>query len=82
MSVMGDFNFHTDDLTNHNACEFSNLLDTFNMSQHVSEPTHQSGHTLDLLITRQDSNLINGICVHTPWISDHSIVQQVLIRNR
>jgi exonuclease III len=50
--IMGDFNFHTDDLANHNACEFSNLLDTFNMSQHVSEPTHQSGHTLDLLITR------------------------------
>ncbi|CAB4035801.1 Hypothetical predicted protein [Paramuricea clavata] len=75
--IMGDFNFHTDNLTNHNACEFSNLLDKFIMSQHVSEPTHQSGNTLvlDLLIRRQDSNLINGICVHTPWISDHSIVQ-------
>ena len=61
--IMGDFNFHTDDLTNHNACEFSHLLDTFNMSQHVSEPTHQPGHTLDLLITRQDSNLY--MCPHT-----------------
>ena len=47
-------NFHIDDLTNCNPSELLNLLDTFNMSQHVSEPTHQSGHMLDLLITRQD----------------------------
>lgn len=59
--IMGDFNFHIDDLTNFYAREFLNLLDTFNMSQHVNEPTHQSGHTLDLLITRQGSNLINDI---------------------
>ena len=72
LMIVGDFNLHIEDLTNFYAREFLNLLDTFNVSQRVNEPTH---HTLDLLITRQGSNLINDIRVYVPWISDHSIVQ-------
>lgn len=73
--VMGDFNFHVNDPTNHSAREFAFLLDTYNMSQHVTDPTHQSGHTLDLLITREGSDLISDVQVHVPWISDHGVVQ-------
>ncbi len=32
--------------------EFSVLLDSFSLSQHMSEPTHNRGHTLDLIISK------------------------------
>ena len=43
--------------------------------QHVAGSTHKSGHTLDLLITRQDSSLLKDIDIFPAWISDHSLVQ-------
>ena len=41
-----------DDDTNHEALVFLDLLESFNLIQHVDQPTHNNGHTLDLLITR------------------------------
>lgn len=40
----------------------------------MNQPTHRLGHTLDCIITEQNVNLVDDICVHTPWISDHSPV--------
>ena len=41
-------------------------------TQHVSEPTHTVGHTLDLVITRDDELVSN---VHVGGhISDHALV--------
>jgi len=53
--IWGDFNFHIDDMTNRMGTRFSNLLALFNLKQHVTVPTHKQGHTLDLVITRTDS---------------------------
>lgn len=80
--ILGDFNFHVDDTSDRNAVEFLSLLDTFNLSQHISEPTHKSGRTLDLLITKVDSVLLSDVLVHTPWISDHSTIQFRLINHQ
>ena len=49
--ISGDFNFHLDDLCDNDTKKFMDLLETFRLSQHVSGPTHLSGHTLDLIIT-------------------------------
>ena len=49
--IVGDFNFHVDDKGNKSASVFLELLEIFNLTQHVSVPTHRAGHTLDLLIT-------------------------------
>ena len=46
--ISGDFNFHLDDLRDNDTKKFKDLLETFSLSQHVSGPTHLSGHTLDL----------------------------------
>ena len=67
--ITGDFNFHLDDST------FTELLETFGLLQHISLPTHVSGHTLDLLITRSS----NDICICSTnfsslRISDHYFV--------
>ena len=71
MIILGDFNFHLDAVTDPAAAQFLNLLDTFNLVQHVNAPTHKSGHTLDLVITRAGENLVKDFKVSDPMISDH-----------
>ena len=69
--IVGDFNFHVDDKNSKSASDFLELLELFNLKQHVCVPTHQAGHTLDLLITRNDDDILNSIWTHDPAISDH-----------
>ena len=66
----GDFNIHADsDLTtSHN---FSGILDNFHLTQHINFPTHDDGHTLDLLITRSSSTVITHLSQHESCQSDH-----------
>ena len=40
------------------------------MKQNINKPTHDHGHTLDLLITREADNLISSISVEH-GLSDH-----------
>ena len=68
--IVGDFNIHVDNKGDNDAVRFLQLLDMHNLIQHVNEPTHTSGHTQDLIITRSDSTLVS--CVQTgSLLSDH-----------
>ncbi len=83
--ITGDFNIHMDllgiqDLTGmtesqkqyrQEALKFNDLLAGFGLQQHVSGPTHRSGHTLDLIITRCDDRALRGLPVVDSYISDH-----------
>ena len=71
---IGDFNIHVDDLNNPNSLYFLKLLNTFNLCQHVSFPTHNSGHILDLIITNASSNLVICPYMLDTYISDHKTV--------
>ena len=54
---------------------FTDLLDSAGLKQRVSGPTHNCGHTLDLIIDREDESLLCGnqeIISDVP--SDHSLV--------
>jgi exonuclease III len=56
--IVGDFNFHMNKSSNPNAKKLLDILEMFNLKQHIKSSTHESGNTLDLLIT--DANtLIN-----------------------
>ena len=70
--ICGDFNIHVDDATNSVALRFLDLLDSFGRTQHVSSPTHSTGHILDLVIT-SSSNAINNVSVGD-FLSDHALV--------
>jgi hypothetical protein len=59
--VVGDFNFHLDVSTNRDAILFLDLLDSNNLIQHVETPTHNRGHLLDLVITRNSDTVISDI---------------------
>ncbi len=72
--ILGDFNFHVDNPNNPVAIKFLNMLESFNLSQLVSASTHQSGHTLDLVITRSGDTLVSSIDIFNPAISDHEAI--------
>ena len=74
----GDYNFHVDDPSAPHILPFLDLLEAFNLTQHITFPTHNSGHTLDLLITRSTSSLISSTdYTYTP-ISDHRFISSTL----
>ena len=58
LCLTGDLNIHADDHNDPAACRFLDLLESMSLTQHVAEPTHEYGHTLDLVITRESDNLI------------------------
>ena len=58
--LTGDFNIHVDDHNDPAASCFLDLLESMSLTEQVAEPTHEYGHTLDLVITRESDNLICG----------------------
>ena len=51
LCITGDFNLHVDDPDDTYGCQFNILLSSYGLVNHVTFPTHQAGHTLDLVIT-------------------------------
>jgi hypothetical protein len=72
--ISGDFNIHVDQPYSIHSCNFQSLLDSSDLKQHVSFPTHKHGHTLDLLLSRNTSNIISSVEWSIPFISDHYTV--------
>ena len=56
------------------AGRFLQVLELFDLTQHVSHSTHKYGNTLDLIITRANDDLVGRCFVHDPLISDHLAV--------
>ena len=73
--ISGDFNFHLHDPLDNDAKTLTDLLETFGLLQHVSPPTHLSGHTLDLLISRSSSDINAHLIQSTFFVSDHCFVE-------
>ncbi len=70
--VIGDFNIHVDSHNCKLASNFKQTLDCLNLQQLVDAPTHNRGHTLDLVIT--DSLSVSGLQVYDVGVSDHLAV--------
>ena len=73
--ISGDFNLHLDDLRDNDTKKFMDLLETSSLLQHVSGPTHLSGHTLDLIITLLSDDVVLASPKATFPISNHFIIQ-------
>ena len=69
--ITGDFNLHIDNISDPRTQQFMSLLENSNLTQHVSFPTHQHGHILDLVITTKDSTLLPSITHSLISPSDH-----------
>ena len=73
--IGGDFNIQMDVGDSPDTKKFNDLLDCFNLKNHVSKSTHENGHTLDLIITRENDNIIVKQPDIMSFISDHAFVR-------
>jgi hypothetical protein len=72
--VMGDFNLPVDSSSSIPAKKFLTMMESYGFHQYVTGPTHDKGHTLDLVFARSDDGLISCASV-TSKISDHHAVE-------
>ena len=60
--------------TDVDAIRMCDVLSMYDLTQHVTVPTHISGHTLDLIITRYNRELLLSYPVSDYMVSDHMFV--------
>ena len=72
--IAGDFNIHVDVVDDSETIKLLDLLDCHDLRQHVHEPTHVDGHTLDLIMTRCADHTITTPPTSDEFISDHASV--------
>ena len=72
--ISDDFNIHLDNTANPDAIKISDILDSANSIQNVSGATHRKGHTLDIIITQRDDNLVSDVKILQDIYSDHLVI--------
>lgn len=78
--MLGDFNIHVCCPLKPMVKEFLHVIDTFNFVQSVVGPTHNQGHTLDLILSRGFS--VNDVVIKDFFLSDHkSINFNIVVSN-
>ena len=77
--ICGDFNIFWLDDTDNNRKNLFNILETFNLYQHIENSTHKSGHLLDYIIS--DDQLINSVS-HSDFVSDHCALHATITCTR
>ena len=70
--IVGDLNLHLDEIDNNNTTKFNNILTELDLCQHIDQPTHIHGHTLDVLITQTECDLVSNIRVYDPCFVNDS----------
>ena len=61
--LTGDINLHLDVTSNLNTQKFIQLLKSSGLQQHAVGPTHYLGYTPDILISRDNSDIIIGLFI-------------------
>ena len=71
--LVSDFNLHVD-ASHYMTKRFVNLLNSFNLVQHVNSETHSNGHTSDLVITRCDDNFLSKLDTFNLLLSNYFLI--------
>ena len=69
--ITGDFNIHCNNPTDPHTAQFLSTLSDFNLTQHVTFPTHTSGNILDLLISPENTSTPPTVSCLPSTPSDH-----------
>ena len=77
LCVLGDFNIPWDKHDDPERKNFASLLSAFGLHQHVQDPTHSRGHTIDYIITKSDNDIVSKVDVGE-LVSDHCIINAFL----
>ena len=72
--ITGDFNLHVDNPNLPEVAQFLEILNSFGLVIKINDSTHIAGHTLDLIITRKESGLVQNV-IADDLISDHLLVR-------
>ena len=72
--IFGDLNFHFNKPSLPSTCKIVDILDTFDLTQSVSSPTHRLGNTLDVVIHRESDGILVNTEVTQNLSSDHYCV--------
>ena len=75
--LVGDFNIHVDDSSDSDTITFMDLLDSYNMLNKVTFPTHVKHHSLDLVIEDRDNTVATNV-KEGLFLSDHCFVHSTL----
>ena len=78
-AILGDFNVHVDSLDNRDSNKFAKIVSNAGFIQHVNGPTHKHGHTLDLVMSRDDEDLIHEVQVDPLLHSHHHVVKCTIL---
>ncbi len=70
--ILGDVNIHMDQTSQMQTRNFNESLQTTALQQHIHEPTHYRGHTIDVLISRDDDRLVKDINVTDIGLTDNN----------
>ena len=77
--LCGDFNINWMDRENSYVKKLVNYSETYNLVQHITEPTHRSQHILDYIIS--DAELVKSAGV-SDFVSDHCALHASLVCTR
>jgi len=72
--LTGEFNFHFKNVENNNSRKLHDIIDMFNPTQSVSKPSHNQGHLLDLVFSKQSDNILISTTLHHGLTSDHTAI--------
>ena len=79
--LLGDFNIHWEDMSKSDVLHMNNSTASAGLIQHVQGPTHNLGHTLDLVFTRDDL-VISDCNTFETCISDHHMIRFSLAKQK
>ena len=69
--LTGDINLHLDVTSNPNTQKFTQILKSSGLQQHAVGPTHYLGHTLDILISRDNGDIRYDIVIKDIGLCDN-----------
>lgn len=67
--ILGDFSIHVCCPDKRLVKDFCHVMESFGLVQHINQPTHTLGYTLDLILSHGFS--VNNVLVEEVSISDH-----------
>ena len=74
LRLLDNFNIHTQDLTNLDLLKHSDTMEALGLRQHIIEPTHKEGNTLDLIYTESIDTVEVLHAFIGNFISDRTLV--------
>ena len=72
--IAGDLNIHIEKESDAAGIRLLDLLGSFDCVQHISEPTHAAGGTLDHVYTRSGEAVVDVGVESAGSLSDHSFI--------